>query len=458
MFKQGSHRQPRRDRASHHAHAAAHGHRLGGGVLRRRTRAPCTSPPADEAVGIGGPRRGRELPRRRSRSWRPRTRTGAEAIHPGYGFLAENAEFAGRCEAAGIAFIGPTPEQIRALRSQAHGARAGDRGRGAAACRAPALLTEHRAGAARRRDDRLPGDAEEHGRRRRHRHAPLRRRRELGAGLRRGRRAWRSANFKRRGRLPREVRRPAPATSRCRSSATARAVLALGERDCSLQRRNQKVIEETPPPGLADETRARAGRGGGAPGARGALPLGGHGRVHRRPAGTRRFYFLEVNTRIQVEHGVTEEVTGVDLVEWMVRVAAGELAAGRRGAARARRRHRGAHLRRGSAARLPAQRGRADRGRRSPTACASRPRSIAAARSRPYYDPMLAKMIAQRRRRARRRARALRDALGATRVWPASRPTATYLHGGAGRRPRSCAGDVTRACSTRSSPRAARSR
>ena len=103
-------------------------------------------------------------------------------------------------------------------------------------------------------------------------------------------------------------------------------VVALGERDCSLQRRNQKVIEETPAPGLTDET---------APALReAAIALGRTRSTTNRPARSNssttptatKFYFLEVNTRLQVEHRVTEEVFGVDLVEWMVRQAAGEFA------------------------------------------------------------------------------------------------------------------------------------
>ena len=103
------------------------------------------------------------------------------------------------------------------------------------------------------------------------------------------------------------------------------SVVALGERDCSAQRRNQKVIEETPAPNLPDATRAALWET--------ARRLGEIGRTTTAPAPsnssttptTNEFYFLEVNTRLQVEHGVTEEVTGVDLVEWMVRQAAGEM-------------------------------------------------------------------------------------------------------------------------------------
>ena len=242
----------------------------------------------DEAISIGGAARGRELPGRATGCSRRRYRTGADAIHPGYGFLAENAEFAARCEAAGIAFIGPTRGADAAVRPQAHGARAGDQGRAAAAA-------GHRAA----------------GERRRRRGAPPKRigypvmlkstaggggigmrrcadGKELAAAFDAVARLAR-AHFKQAGSLHREAGRSPRATSRCRSSATgAGGCWRWAQRDCSLQRRNQKVIEETPPPGLSARDARGAGRRGGAAGQRGELPVGRHRRVRRRSASAER--------------------------------------------------------------------------------------------------------------------------------------------------------------------------
>lgn len=247
--------------------------------------------------------------------------TGAQAIHPGYGFLSENADFAEACENAGLAFIGPTPEQMRRFGLK-HTAREIAEQQGVPLCPGTGLLAS--AEEAARAADRIG--------------FPVMLKSTAGGGGI-GMRVCASngelaeafesverlsrSNFKETGIfLEKYVAHARHIEVQIFGNGHGR-VLALGERDCSAQRRNQKVIEETPAPGLTDEQRAGLFDA--------AIKLGQA--VNYRSAGTVEFifdadtgasYFLEVNTRLQVEHGVTEEVTGVDLVEWMVRLAAGD--------------------------------------------------------------------------------------------------------------------------------------
>jgi urea carboxylase len=248
-------------------------------------------------------------------------KTGAEAIHPGYGFLSENAEFAEACLAQGIVFIGPTPEQMRSFGLK-HVARRIAAENGVPLLPGSGLLENIHA--AIEATDRIG-------------YPVMMKSTAGGGGI--GIRLCTS---------PAELREAFDAVGRLsqtnfgsgglyveRFVSEARhievqifgngrgSVAALGERDCSVQRRNQKVIEETPAPGLGNAVRQRL--------LQAAVQLGKA--VNYQSAGTVEFiydnttadfYFLEVNTRLQVEHGVTEEVTGIDLVEWMVRQAAGE--------------------------------------------------------------------------------------------------------------------------------------
>jgi urea carboxylase len=275
---------------------------------------------ADEAVGIG-PARAAESYLRADRLLEAAAKTGAGAIHPGYGFLSENADFAAACEAEGIAFVGPTAEQIRAFglkhrareiaaAANVHGvpgsgllASADDALRAADAIGWPVMLKSTAGGGGigmRRCDD--------------------------GTALREAFEAVRHLGRSHFGDdrlfVEKAIVRARHVEVQIFGDGKGR-VIALGERDCSLQRRNQKVVEETPAPGLSAATRAAL--------ADAAVRLGRA--VSYRSAGTvefvldaetEAFWFLEVNTRLQVEHGVTELVTGVDLVEWMLRVAAGE--------------------------------------------------------------------------------------------------------------------------------------
>ena len=236
--------------------------------------------------------------------------------------------------------------------------------------------------------DRLSGADQGLGRRRRQGHAGGRQRRRVRRRARR-RQARSRRGVRRRPAADRELPRQRRATSRCRCSATATATSChLFERDCSLQRRHQKVIEEAP----AHRHARRA--------LRAAMGAAAARRPRRRSATsaparsssspTRRlsdFYFMEMNTRLQVEHPVTEMITGLDLVEWQLRVApASRCRCAQDEIAAERPRHRGAPLRRGPRQGLPAvdrHASRAGASRRRATASASTPASARATRSRP---------------------------------------------------------------------------
>ena len=248
-------------------------------------------------------------------------KTRAEAIHPGYGFLSENAEFAEACLAHGIMFIGPTPEQMRDFGLK-HVARRIAAENGVPLLPGSGLLENiHAAVEAAGRIGypvMLKSTAGGGGIGIRLCASPAELHEAFDAVTRLS-----QANFGSGGLyLERFVSQARHIEVQIFGDGRG-SVAALGERDCSVQRRNQKVIEETPAPGLRSAVRQRL--------LQAAVQLGRA--VSYQSAGTVEFiydnsagdfYFLEVNTRLQVEHGVTEEVTGIDLVEWMVRQAAGE--------------------------------------------------------------------------------------------------------------------------------------
>lgn len=276
---------------------------------------------ADEAVCIGPPPVAQSY-LSLERIFEAARKSRAEAIHPGYGFLSENADFAEACAREGFVFIGPSPEHIRAFGLK-HTAR-----ELAKACNLPLLPGTGL----------LSSFADAVKQARRIGFPVMLKSSAGGGGI--GMRLCRSeaeieeafaaverlgkANFQQAGTyLERFVERARHIEVQIFGDGSGN-VIAIGERDCSAQRRNQKVIEETPAPNLPESVRQQM--------CEAAVRLGRS--VAYRSAGTvefiydsddHRFYFLEVNTRLQVEHGVTEEVTGVDLVEWMVREAAGEL-------------------------------------------------------------------------------------------------------------------------------------
>jgi len=248
--------------------------------------------------------------------------TGAEAIHPGYGFLSENAKFAEACAEHGIVFIGPTPQQMRDFGLK-HTAREIAAKNGVPMLPGTGVLKN--VDAALEAADAigyptmLKSTAGGGGIGMRLCSSPHELRDAFEAVSRQSQTSFGSSNLY----LERFVTAARHIEVQIFGDGRG-SVIALGERDCSIQRRNQKVIEETPAPGLPDDVRKKL--------LETAVRLGKA--VQYQSAGTVEFiydnssgdfYFLEVNTRLQVEHGVTEEVTGVDLVEWMVRQAANEM-------------------------------------------------------------------------------------------------------------------------------------
>ena len=248
--------------------------------------------------------------------------SGAQAIHPGYGFLSENAAFAEACEAAGIAFVGPTPQQLRVFGLK-HTARALAQTHKVPMLEGTSLLADsaeaQRAAAVLGYPVMLKSTAGGGGIGMRVCHSAG----ELADAFEAVQRLGKN-NFSDNGVFLEKYIEHARHLEVQIFGDGRGEVIALGVRDCSVQRRNQKVLEETPAPhlpaGMADELCAAAIRLGKA--------------VNYRSAGTvefvfdsdaQRFYFLEVNTRLQVEHGVTEQVWGVDLVQWMIALAAGDL-------------------------------------------------------------------------------------------------------------------------------------
>nr|WP_229705133.1 acetyl/propionyl/methylcrotonyl-CoA carboxylase subunit alpha [Williamsia phyllosphaerae] len=251
------------------------------------------------------------------------TRTGADAIHPGYGFLSENADFASACEKAGIVFIGPTPDAMTVMGDKIT-AKNTVSGHGV-----PVVPGIARPGLT---DDELidaAGDigypvlvkpsAGGGGKGMRVVHESS----DLAAALVSARREAASSFGDDTLFLERFVLRPRHIEVQVLAD-THGGVIHLGERECSLQRRHQKVIEEAPSP-LLDET-TRALIGAAACDTARSVGYRGAGTVEFIVSADRpdEFFFMEMNTRLQVEHPVTEMVTGVDLVQWQIRVARGE--------------------------------------------------------------------------------------------------------------------------------------
>ena len=275
---------------------------------------------ADEAVLIGPPA-ARESYLVGDRILEVAKKTGAEAIHPGYGFLSENEDFAEACAKAGIVFIGPPASAIRAM-----GLKSASK---ALMERAKVPLTPGYHGD--NQDARfLAGQADAIG-------YPVLIKASAGGGGKGMRRVDAPSDFlaalescKREARnafndddvlIEKYILEPRHIEIQVFGDTHGHCVY-LFERDCSVQRRHQKVLEEAPAPGMTPERRAAMGKA--AVDAAKAVGYVGAGTVEFIATQDGQFYFMEMNTRLQVEHPVTEMITGLDLVEWQLRVASGE--------------------------------------------------------------------------------------------------------------------------------------
>ncbi len=334
--------------------------------------------------------------------------SGAEAVHPGYGFLAERADFAEALADAGIVFIGPRPEQMRAFGLK-HTARALARDAGVPLLPGSGLLGSVEDAAEAAAEIGYPVMLKSTAGGGGIGMAPCADEAELRARFA-GISRLAQANF---GEAALYLEKFVTAARHVEVQIFgdgAGGVIALGARDCSLQRRNQKVVEETPPPGipapvLAAIEDAACGL------ARSVRYLSAGTVEFIYDAAAQTFYFLEVNTRLQVEHGVTEEVFGIDLVEWMIRAAAGGFALP------AGLTPRGAAVQARLYAEDPAEGFRPSTGRITALRYGAGARVdgwiAPGSEVTPFYDPMLAKLIGRGADRAAAIA-ALRAALAAT--------------------------------------------
>ncbi|KEG42060.1 acetyl/propionyl/methylcrotonyl-CoA carboxylase subunit alpha [Streptomyces griseorubens] len=277
---------------------------------------------ADTAVRIG-PAPAAESYLSAERLLEAAARTGARAVHPGYGFLAENAEFARACEAAGLAFIGPPADAIALM---------GDKIRAKETVKAAGVPVVPGSSGSGLTDAQLVDAAREIG-------MPVLLKPSAGGGGKgmrlvrdEARLAEEIAAARREARasfgddtllVERWIDRPRHIEIQVLADGHGN-VVHLGERECSLQRRHQKIVEEAPSVLLDEATRAAMGEA--AVQAARSCGYRGAGTVEFIVPGgdPSRYYFMEMNTRLQVEHPVTELVTGLDLVEWQLRVAAGE--------------------------------------------------------------------------------------------------------------------------------------
>ncbi|MGH8128800.1 MAG: acetyl-CoA carboxylase biotin carboxylase subunit, partial [Gammaproteobacteria bacterium] len=275
---------------------------------------------ADEAVHIG-PAQASESYLDMERILGAAKQTSAEAIHPGYGFLSENSEFARRCKKAKIVFIGPSPESMDAMASKSAAKTLMEK------ADVPVVPGYHGDDQALKK---LETEAKRIG-------FPLMIKATAGGGGKGMRVVHKAGDFsealdgaKREAKnafgddkvlLEKYITQPRHIEFQIFGDSHGNAV-HLFERECTLQRRFQKVVEETPSPFLDEATRQKMGDAAVA--AAKAVDYVNAGTIEFIVGADKAFHFMEMNTRLQVEHPITEEITGLDLVEWQLRVASGD--------------------------------------------------------------------------------------------------------------------------------------
>ncbi|TAM02787.1 MAG: acetyl-CoA carboxylase biotin carboxylase subunit [Pusillimonas sp.] len=275
---------------------------------------------ADEAVCIGDPEPSSSY-LNIQKIIQAATDTGADAVHPGYGFLAENAQFAQACVEHGLVFIGPSPKVIGAM---------GDKARAKQLMRSAGVPCIPGYDGESQTPEELQAEADRIG-------YPVMIKATAGGGGRGMRLVESVAQFRNalasaqsearasfgdsRVMLERALRHPRHIEIQIVADRHGNAI-HLGDRDCSVQRRHQKIIEEAPAPGLNPDTRQAMGNA--AVDAAHAIHYEGVGTLEFLVDTDGSFYFMEMNTRLQVEHSITEEITGLDLVEQQILVAAGK--------------------------------------------------------------------------------------------------------------------------------------
>ena len=413
--RQSPHRQPRRHRLPHHPHAEEARHRVGGGLLRSRSRIPCTWRRRTRRCASGRRRRRKAICAARGSS-KSRARPGRRRSIRATASCRRTPISPKPAQRAGIAFIGPTPEQMRAFGLKHTARELAAAATACRCCRASGLLAD--VGQARAEAARIG--------------YPVMLKSTAGGGGIGMRLIWSEgelaeafaaverlarANFKDAGiYLEKYVEQARHIEVQIFGDGRGK-VIALGERDCSVQRRNQKVIEETPAPNLSDAARAQSARNRGAAGAGGRLSLGGHRGVRAR-CGDRRVLFPgsehAAAGRARRDRGSHRRRSG------RMDGATGAPATCRR-SMRSSRVPRGASIQvrlyaEDPAQEFPAVQRPAHGGRRFRAMRASRPGSSAAVEVPPYYDPMIAKIIVRARNRARRVAEACATRLSDTRA------------------------------------------